>query len=309
MSGNIDDTLDRSPPRRRETIMERRLRKARGEDIDDSLDDMYDYDDDAIDDYAIPHPLNLGIGMPRPHYAQRGGGGSGCAQATLYLVLGSLATLLIMIFFVRDALSSISNPFQHVLPDLGTLVASPTPTIGVNTAAVVQRVQQLQKLETTSYTMEKVIEAGIQGNVFENILFGDRLLLIAHGTVVAGIDLSKLREEDVVWDPAARTLTIRLPPVEIFSVNLDNTRTRVYDRQQGLLAPTNKDLETQARQSAEQQILEAACEGEIMVQAHRDSQEIIRQLLHLIDINQDIEMVVEPAAIPPCVATVEPSLP
>lgn len=306
MSGNFDDPLDR-PPRRRETIMERRLRKARGEDIDDSLDDLYD--DDLIDDYVVPHTLDRGADIRRPRYTQRGGSGSGCAQATLYLVLGALATLLIVMFFVRDAVSSISNPLGNVLPDLGALMASPTPTIGVNTAAVVQRVQQLRKLETTSYTVEKVIEAGIQGNTFENILFGDRLLLIAHGTVVAGIDLSKLNEEDVVLAPDERTLTIRLPPVEIFSVNLDNNKTRVYDRQQGLLAPTNKDLETQARQSAEQQILEAACEGEIMYQAHRDSQEIMRQLLNLVDMNQDIEMVIEPAAIPPCVATFEPSLP
>ncbi len=307
MSGNFDDPLDRLPPRRRETIMERRLRKARGEDIDDSLDDLYD-DDDLIDDYAVPHTLDRGADIRRPRYAQRGGG-SGCAQATLYLVLGALATLLIVLFFVRDAVSSISNPLGNVLPDLDALMASPTPTIGVNTAAVLQRVQQLRKLETTSYTVEKVIEAGIQGNTFENILFGDRLLLIAHGTVVAGIDLSKLDEEDVVLSPDERTLTIRLPPVEIFSVNLDNNKTRVYDRQQGLLAPTNKDLETQARQSAEQQILAAACEGEIMYQAHRDSQEIMRQLLNLVDMNQDIEIVIEPAAIPPCVAMFEPSLP
>lgn len=308
MSGHFDNLRDQPPPRRRETIMERRLRKARGEDIDDSLDDDL-YDDDLIDDYAVPDPLYRGADLRQFPYTQRVGGGNGCAQATLYLVLGALATLLIVVFFVRDAVSSISNPLDHVLTDLSALVASPTPTIGVNTAAVVQRVQQLRKLETTSYTVEKVIEAGIQGNTFENILFGDRLLLIAHGTVVAGIDLSKLKEEDVVLAPDKRTLTIRLPPVEIFSVTLDNNKTRVYDRQQGLLAPTNKDLETQARQSAEQQILAAACEGEILYQAHRDSQEIMRQLLNLIDMNQDVAIVIEPAAIPPCLATVEPAVP
>lgn len=297
-----NDNFDTNRPtsRRREAIIDRRLRKARGEDVDDIMDEVYD-DDLADDDYAVPHSLERPSGLPR---YREGGGGGGCAQATLYLVLGSVVTLIILLLFFRSTLNSIGSFFSGSAPNLAAIVASPTPTIRLNAAAVVQRVQQLNRLETTSYTVEKVIEAGIQGNPFEDILFGDRLLLIAHGRVEAGLDLSKLSPEDVIVSDDGMSVTLRLPPVEIFSTSLDNDRTRVYDRQQGLLAPANKDLETQARQAAESEILKAACEGGVLQNAQQDSKRAIEQFLSLLDIEQ---VVIEAAPVPPCPGTAPPS--
>lgn len=281
--------------RRRETIMERQLRKARGEEVDDDLDNFMD-DDGFDDDYYAPHGLERPVSLPRPRANHRSGGG--CAQATLYLVLGGVVTLLIVLFFLRDAVSSVTAPFAGGMPDIPAMIASPTPTLRVNTAAVIRRVQELNRLETTAYTVEKVIEAGIEGNAFEDVLFGDRLLLIAHGRVLAGIDLSKLTEEDVMLSPDGTTVTVRLPQAEIFDVTLDNEKTRVYDRQQGLLAGANKDLETQARQAAEEEIFRAACEDGIMQRAHADGQRMMGQFLGMLDVGA--EVVIEPGPAPTC---------
>ena len=71
--------------------------------------------------------------------------------------------------------------------------------VRTNQPAVVVQVQQLNRLETASYTIEKVIEGRVdQGNPVLNALLGDRLLFIAHGNVIAGVDLSQLRPEDVI---------------------------------------------------------------------------------------------------------------
>jgi len=162
------------------------------------------------------------------------------------------------------------------------MLSTPTTTLRTDSAAVIRRVQQLNRLETTSFTIEKVIEAGVEGNPFYNLLYKDKLLLIAHGTVVAGIDLSQITESDISISPDGKSLTIRLPPAQILSASLDNSKTRVYQRDSALFAE-NKDLETQARIAAENQILIAACEDGILQKATNDAKAAMTQLLTLAD--------------------------
>lgn len=129
-------------------------------------------------------------------------------------------------------------------------------------AAVVTEIQKLNRLETTSFTIEKIIDAGTRGNAFNDILFGDRILLIAHGEVIAGFDFSKIAEKDI--KVSGTSLEITLPPPQILSSKLDNELTRVYDRKEGLLTHGDKDLESAARQTAEVTIIEAACKAKIL---------------------------------------------
>lgn len=131
-----------------------------------------------------------------------------------------------------------------------------------NSAAVVTEMQKLNRLETASFTIEKIIDAGTKGNVFSDILFGDRILLIAHGEVVAGFDFSKLTEKDI--KVSGTSLEMTLPPPQIISSKLDNELTKVYDRKAGLLTHGDKDLESEARKMAEVTIIEAACRSKIL---------------------------------------------
>src|SRR6516162_11698514 len=66
-----------------------------------------------------------------------------------------------------------------------------------NQPTVVRQIQQLQRLETVRYTMDKII-SGERGSAYlPKFLVSDRLLLIVHGEVIGGVDLSKLRPSDV----------------------------------------------------------------------------------------------------------------
>ncbi|HSW87803.1 MAG TPA: DUF4230 domain-containing protein [Candidatus Saccharimonadales bacterium] len=138
--------------------------------------------------------------------------------------------------------------------------------INTNQTAVIKEMRSLQRLETASFTIEKVIDGGTTGNnVFTQFLFGDKILLIAHGQVIAGFDLSQISENDIKVD--GKNLRVTLPQPQILTTTLDNTQTRVYDRQKGLLAPEDKDLESKAREAAEKSIRDAACKGSILQQA------------------------------------------
>jgi hypothetical protein len=144
-------------------------------------------------------------------------------------------------------------------------------------AAVITQIKQLNRLETSVFTIEKVIDAGTQGNAFQNFLFGDKILLIAHGKVVAGVDLAKLDENSITV--SGDSISIKLPATEIFNSDLDEAETEVYDRTQGILTKGNKDLESQARQAAEEEIKKAACEGGILTKAAESAKQQLTALL------------------------------
>lgn len=138
--------------------------------------------------------------------------------------------------------------------------------INTNRAAVIKEMRDMQRLETASFTIEKIIDGGTTGsNVFTQFLFGDKILLIAHGQVIAGFDLSQISDKDI--EVTGKNLKITLPKPQILITTLDNTQTRVYDRQKGILNSGNKNLESEARQAAETSIKDAACKGDILKQA------------------------------------------
>ncbi|MFA5853523.1 MAG: DUF4230 domain-containing protein [Patescibacteria group bacterium] len=144
--------------------------------------------------------------------------------------------------------------------------------------AVIKEMRQLGRLETSSFTIEKIIEAKKDGGgPWRNILFGDKLLLIANGEVVAGYDLSGLTEADV--EKVSGSLRVKLPAPQILSVRLDNEKTRVYDRDQGLLSRGDKDLESEARLAAEQSIRDAACAAGILREAEENAVKQLKAVL------------------------------
>jgi hypothetical protein len=270
------------PQPRGESLMQRRLRAARGEEIDEQV-----YEDD----YTPPRGR-----YPRsqPSYPPAYNSGSGCASAVLYLVLGGMAIVLLLLMFGRQLLSSF---VPNVPQQVRQLVATPTTTLRDHGGTILQ-IRSLSRLETQSFSVERVVEAKVERGNPLDLLLSDRLLLIASGDVVAGVDLAKLKDSDVTVSPDGKTITLRLPPSEIFSKSLNNERTRVYDRQAGIFAPENKDLETQARVSAENEILQAACEGGVMQKSADEAKRSLEQFLRLLD--YEVVNVIGTAG--PCVA-------
>ena len=60
---------------------------------------------------------------------------------------------------------------------------------------------------------------------------------------------------------------MKLPPAEIFIATLDNEKSYVYDRETGILAKPDVNLETLVRQRAEEEIRNAAINDGILEQA------------------------------------------
>jgi hypothetical protein len=142
---------------------------------------------------------------------------------------------------------------------------------------VVSQIQKLQRLETVVYTMDKIVSGERENPILPSFLAGDRILLLVHGEVVAGIDFGRLNGGDVTVND--QIVHLRLPDAVIFSTRLDSDKTRVYSRQTGLLVPVDPNLETQARQAAEHQIQDSALQEGILKTAAQNARLTLTSML------------------------------
>jgi hypothetical protein len=176
---------------------------------------------------------------------------------------------------IRESAQAATAPFQQVnqanqaLQTQVSNLLNPTPTIIPDPVTYINEVRALARLETIQYSIEKVITGETGGGTFQT-LFGDKILFVGHGTVIAGIDMEKIQPEHMRFENGV--LTVRLPPAEVFIATLDNEKSYVYDRETGILAKPDVNLETLVRQRAEEEILRAAIEDGILEQARLNAE-------------------------------------
>jgi len=195
---------------------------------------------------------------------------AGRGRTTAALFLGIFVGVLGLTMIARQAAPSFWSRWAGRLLGRGTEIDVSQPT-------VVNKIQQLQRLETVVYTMDKVVSGERENPILPNFLAGDRLLMIVHGEVVAGVDFSGLKSGDVAVEE--RKVVLRLPPAQVFSTRIDNERTKVYSRQTGLLVPVDPNLETQVRQEAERQLQQAALLDGILKTANTNARSTLTSLL------------------------------
>jgi hypothetical protein len=196
--------------------------------------------------------------------------------------LFSLLILIVIgvgIYFIVQTLQQaqqvVTEPFNQVNQanqSLQTQVSNllnPTPTIIPDPITYINEIRALSRLETIQYSVEKVITGETGGGTFQS-LFGDKILFVGHGTVIAGIDMAKLQPEHMRFENGV--LTVNLPPAEIFIAALNNEKSYVYDRNTGVLTRPDINLETLVRQRAEEEILKAALEDGILEQAQLNAE-------------------------------------
>jgi hypothetical protein len=145
-----------------------------------------------------------------------------------------------------------------------TSTLTPTPT---NTPIVVNpKLRALGRLESAQYVMQVVIDLEREpGNIWQQAFGTDQLLLIAEGQVVAGFDLTKIEEDDVVVQGESVSLT--LPPPELLYFGVDEDKTYVYERKTGFLTKPDQTLETEARRRAQAEVVNWALEHQVFEKA------------------------------------------
>ena len=125
---------------------------------------------------------------------------------------------------------------------------------------MVTEIQSLAQLVTVKFVLEKVVRLDDVKWYGQN-----RLLMLAHGVAKAGVDLQKVRPEDI--SITAAHLHVTLPKPQLFDVYLDEQKTEVIERSTGVLRSFDQEMEQDARRQAVDEIRRSARAAGILQEA------------------------------------------
>jgi hypothetical protein len=184
---------------------------------------------------------------------------------TRLAIIGLVLVILLLLFALTG----------FVLPYLGMHLGRP---FTYNTATILQSIRGVNQLVSVQYNLEKVVVLeDPPKTVFTQFLTGDsRVILVAHGVVKAGVDLSKLSEKDVQLK--GTNLFISLPKSEITDVYLDEKLTQVLEHKTGFMRKFDAKLPQVARQQAVDEVRRGARYNGILEDADTRARASLRQL-------------------------------
>lgn len=149
----------------------------------------------------------------------------------------------------------------------------------VDISTLITQVRELNRLETASMHVMHVGTIKQSYKLVPNAIAGDELTFLAEGDVIAGLDLALLKKEDV-WRSPDGTVNVRLPPAQVLVTRVDNAKSRVLTRKTGVLRRQDVDLETRARQHAENNIRSEALKRGVLKLAADNGEKKLADFLH-----------------------------
>ena len=194
--------------------------------------------------------------------------GSNLLSILILIVIAGAAYYIVQ--NIRQATQQTFAPVQQANSSLQTQIADlmhPTPTIIPDPITYINQIKALARLETIQYNESQAVTTEINQGTF-GFAFGQKVVLIVHGTVIAGIDMQKLQPGDLQLQNG--TLVVKLPPTEVFITSLDESKTEVFD-QSGFLAKLDPNLVINGLVGAKEKILKAALDEGILEQAQQNA--------------------------------------
>lgn len=159
--------------------------------------------------------------------------------------------------------------------------------------SVVEQVRNVAQLTTVEVIESTMIEKGNDYG-WLNWARGDRIFMFVVAKIGAGIDFERFYESSFDVDTETGTVTVELPAAEITYISLDNEQTQVISRSTGVLTQGNPQLESDARQVAEEVLQQSAIEAGILDRAEQNARSVIEGLL--LELGYSRVVFVEPAA-------------
>lgn len=204
---------------------------------------------------------------------------TGGCRSCLYVTGGAGGCFVILVALIIGAIAVGGAAVEDAFDGLFNIVQGETRTRNI-TAPIVERIKNMQELQTTRYNFSNIIESSVDMPPLLAGLYGENIIMIAVAHIEAGIDLSQLTEEDVILQDG--TLTLTLPAPEILSCFFDEQQTEVVERNRGIFAPADVTLDDSAREFALKQFINLALENGILTDAQEQSDTTIRQLIGLV---------------------------
>lgn len=212
-------------------------------------------------------------------------------------IAGALATYTVVtgVNKANDAMAPVSDLVKSLFTPV-------EPVILPDPVTLLRQINDEARLMTISADYEQIVTAERNSDLLWGA-FGETMIFQGVGKVTGGIDLSNMSANDIqVIDPT--TVRIYLPPSIIFDdlPVLDTERSKVLNRNTGILTQADPQLETQMRQAAQQQILAAAYDSDLLDRADYNAQLQITVLMQGAGFEN---IIFEDAPLPPAVPYVQ----
>ena len=194
------------------------------------------------------------------------------------LILAALAAgVYFIVQTIRESAAAATVPFRQInqandaLQTQVSQMMNPTPTIIPDPITYINEIHALARLETIQYSVSQVVSHEVnQEHPLSTYLFGTKLLLQIHGSVIAGIDMEKIQPSDMRLQDGV--LYVNLPPAEILAVTLDTNQMEVYTVQEGIFVDIDPNYVIQSLGVGQDRIMSVALDDGILVQAQRNAE-------------------------------------
>ncbi len=161
-----------------------------------------------------------------------------------------------------------------------------TETVDRSPPAVLKSISKLSEYRAASAHLEQIIDIEEDAKYLPSFLKGTKTLLVAAGSVDAVVDFSGLGDDAIIVSDDRRSATITLPAPRLSKPQLDLDRSRVYDRDRGLLdrfESVFEDSPTEDRtlllRAEEKLTAAAAADGGVLTAAQDNTRAMLTQLL------------------------------
>ena len=225
--------------------------------------------DDAVD--MIGKPLDTGRfdDAPRMELEPRRRG-PGC----LAWLAGIVAAVVVLglVLNAVNLLPKFSNPFAEKTTD-----RSQPPLL--------LSIQDLSRFVGASGNFEVVIDVQNNRPYIPDIIFNERTLFVAAGSVDAYVDFAKLTEGNLVVDEANKKVEVKLPAPQLEKPSIDHNRSYVFAEQRGAvnrvgdLFGGDPNKQQQLYQLAEAKIGQSAHDSELAKRAQENTEKMLKGML------------------------------
>lgn len=187
----------------------------------------------------------------------------------------------------------IGRPAAYFCSTTGLCSAARLPVPKNIYVPTVERVQALSQLTTTRYNYSNIVTGQTDMPAFLDSLYGESLVMVAVVHINAGIDISEIIEEDIVYDDVTDIVTITLPAPTLQDCFLDEGQSYIADRQSGIFAQPSTNLDTTTRRFALAQFRDQALEEGILADAALEAESVLSEFFA---VTSDVEftIIVEP---------------
>jgi hypothetical protein len=226
-----------------------------------SPDEATEYIGKPLDTERFDDAARIELASPR-----RGGCLLWLAGIIAVLVVGGLALR------AADLWPSFSNPFKEKTTDRSQPV-------------LLKSIQDLSRFVAASGNFEVVVDVQTNRQFIPDIIFNERTLFVAAGSVDAYVDFKTLTEGALIVDEPNRKVEIKLPAPQLEKPAIDHDRSYVFAQQRGLtnrvrdLFGGDPNKQQQLYQLAEAKIGEAARASELSGRAQENTEKMLRGML------------------------------